>query len=356
MKAATHEPLEPYKAALGQWLPGAVLAKPLTLRGPDAIIRWTRKGNTVTFVAEHKRHLGTQDVGLVVAQLEQWLTIAKGRNRRGLVLAPYVRNEQAIELRARGIDYLDLVGNAHLEAPGVFVHVEGKKPDKKDQRPPQGRLTKGWVKTVMALIVRPELTNGPYRPLAAAADVALGTVTACMRDLEARGFLRETARKRTIVNVPDLVALWVHTYGDVLRPKLRVRHFQMREEQMRARWEQLDRVLTPRGIPWALTGADGAAVQKDFFRAAETEIYADPGQLEGRDILTALIAQPAVRHGNLRVIEPPAPLALVRTGEGVRPPTAPDLLIYAELRLRRTGQANEAAEMLLPEFLADAKH
>lgn len=349
-----HENLEPYQKALARWLPRALLAKPPTPRGPDATVRWTRGGNTVTFVIEHKRHLATQNIRLVAAQLEQWVATAKGRNRRGLLIAPYVRNEQAAALCARGIDYLDLVGNAHLEAPGVFVHVEGKRPEK-DPRPAQGRLTKGWVKTVMALLVRPELVDGPYRPIADAADVALGTVTACMRDLEVRGFLRDTARERMIVNRPDLVALWVPTYGDVLRPKLQVRHFQMRETEMRARWAQLNHVLTPRGIPWALTGADGAAAQHDFFRAAETEIYADPGRLEGPDILKALTAQPAVHRGNLRVIEPPGPLALVQNAGEPHPPRAPLLLTYAELCLRHTDQANEAAEMLLPELLADAK-
>ena len=348
------ETLEPYRRVLNRWLPGARLAKPAAPRGPDAFLRWIRGGHTVTFVVEHKRHLATQDVWVVAAQLERWLATAKGRNPRALLLAPYVRIEQGAALRERGIDYADLVGNAHVEAPGVFVHVEGKRPDK-DQQPAQARLTKGWVKTVMALLIRPDLLQGPYRPIAETADVALGTVTTCMKDLGARGLLRETAQRRTVTNVPDLVALWVQTYGDVLRPKLPARHFQMRETQMRARWEQLNRVLTRRAIRWALTGADGAAVRKDFFRAPDTEIYADPRQLENREVLKELVAQPAARHGNLVVIEPPGPLALPPKETTAVPPTAPVLLTYAELRLRGTEQANEAAEMLLHELLVDAQ-
>ena len=345
-----------YTDALKHWLPGARLVTPATLHGLDAIIRWTRGDTTIHFAAELKRHLGTQDVRLVAAQLERWLTAPNGRVRRGLLLAPYVRRQQAVELQDRGIDYLDLAGNAHLEAPGVFVHVEGKRPAK-DALPPEGRLTKGWTKTVMALLVRPELVAGPYRPIAEVADVALGTVTVCMNDLKRRGFLQEAKGQRVLVKVPDLVALWIPTYGDVLRPKLRVRHFQMRETEMRRRWEVLGRVLVARGIRWALTGADGAAVRKDFFRAAETEIYANPHQLEGRDILEELVAQPAAHRGNLLVIEPPAPLALPLVPiDTPHPPTAPPLLIYAELRLRGTDQANEAAEMLLPELMVRGDH
>ena len=360
--------LTPYRTLLKRWLPGAGLTAdnqaPPARGGPDAFLNLTAQGNPLTFVVEYKRHVATQDIRLVTAQLEQHLATAEnlhGKALRGLLLAPFIRPRQAAELRARGIDYVDLAGNVHLEGPGVYVHVEGKRPDK-DERVRPGRLTRGWVKIAMALLVRPELRPGPYRPIAAAAGVAVGTVGACMKDLEARGHVEAGVHGRTFLNLPDLVALWVQTYGDVLRPRLRVRHFQMRDVQARARWQRLEGTLGPRQVAWALTGADGAAARNDFFHAPETEIYADPNEFEQRDVLADLGAQPAVRHGNLRVIEPPGPVALsnrTRTepANGLLPdlPVAPLLLVYAELRLRRTDQANEAADMLLPELLADAQ-
>ena len=360
--------LTPFKPLLERWLPGAGLtadnqAAPAP-GGPDVFLNWTAQGKPLTFVVEYKRHLATQDIRLVAAQLEQHLATTEhlhGRALRGLLLAPFIRPRQAAELRARGIYYVDLAGNVHLEGPGVYVHVEGKRPDK-DERVRPGRLTRGWVKTVMALLVRPDLRPGPYRPIAAAAAVALGTVTACMKDLEARGHVKDGVHGRTFLNLPDLVALWVQTYGDVVRPRLRVRHFQMRDVQARARWQRLEETLASRQVAWALTGADGAAVRNDFFHAPETEIYADPAEFEKRDVLAELGAQPAVRHGNLRVIEPPGPLAVPLRESGAHagerladPPVAPLLLVYAELRLRRTDRANEAADLLLPQLLADAQ-
>ena len=78
--------------------------------------------------------------------------------------------------------------------------------------------------------------------------------------------------------------------------------------------------------------------------AEETEIYAPFRLLEDREVQEALIAQPAARRGNLLVIEPPGPLAIPKTDtDGV--PTAPALLVYAELRYRGTGQALEAADL-----------
>ena len=340
-----------YEERLRQWLPAAKL-KP-TAGGPDALVRWTRAGKTVTFVVEHKRHLPTLDIRLVAAQLERQLSTVKQRNTRGLLLAPYVRAEQGEALRQRGIDYLDLVGNAHLEAPGVFVHVEGKRPDKTHVQTAT-RLTKGWVKTVMALLIKPELLKGPYRPIAQTADVALGTVTVCLKDLERRGLLN-THGERRFTNVTEAIALWVQAYREVLRPKLRVRHFQMRETNARARWQQLRQTLTRHDVPWALTGADGAAIRNEFLVVRETEIYADPSRFEQRDLLKELVAQPTARQGNLRVIEPPGPLAFPPPEDGGDPPIAPPLLLYAELRLRGGEQADEAAEMLLPQLIANGK-
>ena len=69
----------------------------------------------------------------------------------------------------------------------------------------------------------------------------------------------------------------------------------------------------------------------------------------------ALIAQPAVRGGNLLIIEPPGPIVIPEAANDELP-IAPDLLAYAELRYRGTGQALEAAELLLPTVLDHATH
>ncbi len=345
--------LLPYEKILEKWLPGMRLARAGAPVPADALLRWRRGGKHVRYIVAHRKHLATQDVRVVVADLERIRATFPTR-ARVLVMAPHVRVEQGTVLQRHAIDYIDLAGNVHLDAPGTFVHVEGKRPAERQARA-RARLTMGWVRTVMALLIRPELAIGTYRPLAGAADVALGTVTTCLNDLQARGFLRETAKGRVFTNRADLVALWVPAYGEALRPKLHDRHFQMREGDMRARWGRLDEVLTARGVRWALTGADAAAIGADFLRAAETEIYVAAGAFEDREILTALPAQPALRSGNLRVLDPPGPLAFPAPDDERHPPRAPLLLAYAELRLRGTEQANEAADMILPQVLEDAR-
>ena len=349
--------LDLYRPALQKWMPKAeIRAAGKALARFDGIVTWKTPEGPLRYLVEEKRHLRHQDVGVVVEQLNRRRADlpADHADDRLLLLAPHVRPQQAAVLERAEIDYLDLAGNAHLQAPGLFVHVEGRQPPK-EPMPAPGRPQKGWIKTVMAILIRPELTNAPYRTLADQADVALGTLAGCMNDLTARGLLLDGKGGRRVADRQALVALWVQAYIEGLRPKLKERRLQVRAEEKQEIWTRLETVLRERAQQWALTGADAAERRTHFFRAEETEIYAPIRALEDRETQKALVAQPAVRGGNLLVIEPPGPLAIPEAADGGLP-VAPDLLAYAELRYRGTGQALEAAELLLPRVLDDAAH
>lgn len=339
--------LTPYRARLAKWLPGATIATARMQGGADGRLTWRRAGKPVIYTLEHKANIATQDVHAVAQRLEHLARADKPDGCKLLLLAPLIRREQGLVLQEHGIDYLDLAGNAHLEAPGLYVHAEGLRPI---NRPKAARITRGWTKTVMALLIQPALVQKPYRPIAEAADVALGTVMMCFTDLTARGFAAGQGRKRTLLNLPDLLALWVQAYVETLRPRLKERRFQMKATDKHERWERFGRVFATHGIGWALTGADAAYLLEPHLRTAETEIYAKLDHVDDRDVLRALEMQPAVR-GDVIVIEPPAPIVLPETTPQAGPPIAPDLLTYAELRYRADDQANEAADLLLPRVL-----
>ncbi len=349
--------LDLYRLTLQKWMPKAKLHAPArAVARFDGIVTWETPEGPLRYLVEEKRHLRHQDVGVIVEQLNRRRADlpTEHADDRLLLLAPHVRPQQAAVLERAEIDYLDLAGNAHLHAPGFFVHVEGRQPPKQT-RPAPARPQRGWIKAVMAILIRPALTNAPYRTLADHADVALGTLTACMNDLAARGLLLDGKDGRRIADRQALVALWVQAYVEGLRPKLRERRFQVRAGEKQEIWTRLHTVLGARAQQWALTGADAAERRTHFFRAEETEIYAPLRTFEDRETQKALIAQPAVRGGNLLIIEPPGPLVIPEAANDELP-LAPDLLAYAELRYRGTGQALEAAELLLPTVLNHATH
>lgn len=355
VRRARKADLHLYRAALDKWIPKAEIRPPARpLERFDGVVAWRTAGQTIRYLLAVKRHFRHQDAAVIAEQLNRRRAELTGGHRgdRLLLLAPHVRAQQAAVLEGAGIDYFDLAGNVHLTAPGHFVHVEGKQPPRERVTAPV-RPHKGWIKAVMALLVRPELVDAPYRLVAEAADVALGTVAKCMRDLAVRGLLRDQQGGRTITDRQALVALWVQGYVEVLRPGLKERRFQVRTDGRPQLWARLRAVLAEREQRWALTGADAAARRDGFFRAEETEIYAPVSVLDDRAVQKALVAQPAVRGGNLVVIEPPGRLAIPDPIGGTVP-VAPELLAYAELRYRGTGQATEAADLLLPRVLGDA--
>ena len=251
-----------------------------------------------------------QDVAVIVDQLNRRRADLPTEHAedRLLLLAPHVRAQQAAALERAEIDYLDLAGNVHLNAPGLFVHVEGRKPPKEPATGP-GRPQKGWIKAVMAILIRPDLVNAPYRALAEEADVALGTIAKCMNDLALRGLLLDQKDGRTIPDRQALVALWVQAYVEGLRPKLKERRFQVRAEESRRLGSPPRRSRRAR----TTLGPDRRrcrGVAYPLLQGGRDRIYAPIRAIEDRDIQRALVAQPAVRGGNLLIIEPPGPLAV----------------------------------------------
>lgn len=346
--------LDLYRPTLDKWMPTAEVRPPAGPLAPfDGLLAVRIGGKTIRYLVEEKRHFRHLDAAVVAEQLNRRRAALPRTHAddRILLLAPHVRDQQAPVLERAGIDYIDLAGNVHLNTPGLFVHIQGRRPPKERATAPI-RPHKGWIKTVMALLVQPDLVNAPYRVLADEGDVALGTVARCLNDLTLRGLLLGRRGERTLPDRPALVALWVQAYIEALRPKLPARRFQVRVDEKPQLWARLRTVLAERGQRWALTGADAAGMHDPYFRAEETEIYAPIRVLDEREAQKALMAQPTARGGNLLVIEPPGPLALPQI-HGNAVPTAPDLLAYAELRYRGTGQALEAAELLLPKVLGD---
>jgi hypothetical protein len=341
-----------YRPILDRWFPDAAVRPAFGPDGGhDGLVIHKASGREIRYLLQEKRHLRHQDAAVVADQLNRRQADRAGRKAgdRILVLAPHVRPQQAALLERAGIDYVDLAGNAHLEAPGRLVHIEGRRPPKTTEPTPT-RPQKGWIKAVMGLLVEPALADAPLRTLAKRADVALGTAAACIKDLTARGILLEGKSGREVADRATLLGLWLPAYVEGLRPRLPERRLQLHVDDKAQIWNKLQTVLAKRGDRWALTGADAAEQRTHAFRADETEIYAAVHVFDDPEVQRALVAQPAARGGNLIVIEPPGPLAVPIATPG-NLPQAPDLLAYAELRYRGTDQAREAAELLLPGIL-----
>lgn len=332
---------------LAAWLPTAKIT-PAPHGQADGVLVWQGPRGAVRWVVAFKNHLPQQDIQVLANRLAQLIeTLPKLKaTTRALLLAAYVPPKQAEFLRRRGIDYADDAGNVHLDAPGVLIHVEGKRPDRTNTKP-RG-ITKGWVKVVLAGLLRPTLFEGPYHELAAAAGVTAPTVMTCLRDLQRRGLLDARGRhRRTLIGRRELLPLWTHAYVNTLRPRLNERRLRVQKAVPDDLLRRVQEVLKAHDIAWCTTGATTALALTHYYQTDVTEIYAAPDAITDA-VARELKAQPTQGEANLIVIEPPIPNLVRQTTQDDAVPTAPALLAYAELRYHGTGQANDAAELLLP--------
>jgi hypothetical protein len=330
------------------WLPGAKIERPPDAAAVDAVLVWKGPKATVRYAVEFKKHLPQLDIQVLARRLERHAKNLRTKpNARPLLLAPYVPPRQATFLRDRGIDYVDEAGNAHLHAPGVLVHIEGKRPGV--ARTTRGGITRGWVKVVLAGLLRPALFEGPYHQLAAAAGVTPPTVMTCLRDLRRRGLLDARGPRRRLVGRRELLPLWTEAYVNTLRPRLPERRFRiLLGDDVETGLVRINDVLKAHRIEWCLTGAAAALKLTHYYRTGVIEIYAAPRAITD-GIARELRAQPTEGEANLVVIDQPIPGIVPKLPEAKTDlPVAPALLAYAELRFHGTGQANEAAELLLP--------
>jgi len=297
----------------------------------DTRLRLRHGGRKYMYVAEMKRDVSRNNAHFIAKEVNE---NARRKKTRALLLTEYLTDEVAAILRAMDVQYLDTAGNAYIKAGGVHVLIEGKR-RKKRVPVEDGPHPFGWagLKVVFVLLCAKELRNAPYRDIAKAAGVALGTVAAVMTNLEKRHFLMTVGGGIRLRNERELVKLWIAAYIEKLRPKLLLGRYD---------------AITPLNfdvLPQdALAGAETAAARLQRYLVA------------GRDTLYITSEQkPLIQQLQLRKA-PEGTLELRRRFWNFDYPeqelgVVPPLLIYADLVAVGDPRTIEAAEMLYDEFL-----
>ena len=179
------------------------------------MLRLDAPGVDRQFVVEIKTRLTQATLGMAVHQLERF-------PQKGLIVTDYVNPKMAERLKAMDMPFLDVAGNAYLNEPPVYVYIKGNKPvEKPHRKPPTRAFQPTGLKVLFALLCHPRLENAPYRDIAKAAGVALGTVGWVITDLKELGYLVDMGKRgRRLTNKEKLIERWVTTYPELLRPKL----------------------------------------------------------------------------------------------------------------------------------------
>lgn len=285
-------------------------------------------------IVEIKYALKPTTLGHAVAQLQRF-------GRPGLLVTRHVAPPMAERLKQLDVPFLDTVGNAYLRTPKMLIYVTGRKPK---QPAPTEHTVRAFrptgLKVIFAILCVPELTQAPYRKVAAEAGVALGTVGWTFYDLRQLGYFRPTRRRGGIIEKRDqLIDAWVEAYPQQLRPRLRPRRFRVKEIDW---WKTED--LTKLDM-W-LGQEPAAALLTRHLRPELITVYGD----KHFDALARKIQPVKDDHGNLEVLQKfwnfkPA------TAWTKDYPVIPPLLIYADLVATGDARNLEAAKMIREQFI-----
>jgi hypothetical protein len=163
------------------------------------------------FAVEYKSRANAADVLAALRVVQEWAP-AWGKKVIPLVVVPYMgKVGQQLCLKA-GVNWLDLSGNAHLEAQGLHVHVEGK---------PNQFTRRGRPSTVFApksariarwLLIHPDQGFSQQR-LSEATGLDKGLTSRVVRELEKQHLVaREPSGAVKVANFDAMLEGWREVY------------------------------------------------------------------------------------------------------------------------------------------------
>lgn len=283
------------------------------------------------FALETKRTLNKATLGQLY-QLTRTATLPT------IVATDYVNRNMAETLRKANILFIDTAGNALINADNIFVHVVGQKRPTPDgaSKPPTQALRAPGLKLILTLLDDDALLNRPYRQIAEATDVALGTITNVFNDLEELGFLQTIGDKRRLLNRDELLHQWAAAYIEKVRDKERIGRFTTTDWYA---WTDAD--LERLGAYWG--GEVAAARMTEFLKPETATLYLTkpPGRLQ---------AELQLRR------DPNGPIELLRAfwppGIRLNDQCAPPIVVYADLLAIGDDRTLETARLLYEKYVA----
>lgn len=317
-------------------------AKPKTGKGADTWLRVGRGGDRVLYAVTVRKRPAAAALGAMLH------TVA-GANGRAMVIADYVAPTVALRLREKGVAFVDAVGNAWIEQPGLVVWRTGNSPVRAPKATQAVRVFQpAGIQAVFALLCNPERANAPVREIADAAGVAHGTVGHVLDDLRRMGYIvelgrregaRGRARQRRLLQRRRLLDLWVEAYAQVLRPRLNPHRYRPLNALATEWWKK----GTYHEIGAWLGGEGAAEMLTHYLKPQDIIIYADDRAAFLKK--HRLVADP---QGTVIILDRFWRFEYEWEFRDVVPP----VLIYADLLATGDDRCRETAVMVYDKYLA----
>lgn len=307
----------------------------------DAMIRFDIAGHTFEMPAAVS--VGVESLQAALAALRRRGGPPVPGERPLMLVAPYFSAELAARLTEHDIPFLDTAGNASLIQPEATVMISGRpKPARTPRRQASRATTPKGLAVMFALATQPGLVAQPYRAIAAASGVALGTVNLAMDDLIARGLVAQRRNgERLMPDWPRFLQEWVALYPSRLRAKLPARRFAAIAPDW---WRGFDFAA----FDARLGGEAAADLLTHDLKPAAITVYTH-GAVPNRLLLQARLRPD--EHGDVELLEAFWPRSPALDWHEQDVPLVPPLLIYADLVSSGDSRNLAAAERIHDRYL-----
>jgi hypothetical protein len=253
------------------------------------------------------------------------------------LVVPYMRAAGARAARERGLNWIDLSGNAHLFGDGYYIHVEGRPDQLRSRGRPSSPFASKSARVARLLLLDPARW---WRQAELAEDARLddGHVSRIVRRLEQEQLLSRE-RRRVRPRDPDLLLdAWVDDYR-FDRHDIITGHISGSGPEL---VEQLHGHLNETGIGHAFTGLPAAWLLDRYarFRLCSVYVHGDP-----RAAADAIGLRRNERGANVQLIGPDDEGVFAGRRDVDEFPCVAPVQVYLDLR-QLPERAEDAAEEL----------
>lgn len=262
----------------------------------------------------------------------------KMKHENLIVIAEVVYPNIGEQLRRRGINYIDTLGNVFVKQNDIFLLIEGKKVEKPAMEKTGRAFNKTGLKFIYHLLTDKDFIGKTYREKAAICGTAIGNINYITNDLLNQGFLR--MKTKGIYYIPDrekLINQWVMFYDRKLKPDCLIGTFHFLEKERVKNWQEINLDFTR--TKWG--GEPAAEILTNYLKPEVFTIYT----AETRGELIRNYRLVPDENGEFRIYQ------LFWEVQDKNAKNVHPLIIFADLVNTANARTDELANLIYNEYL-----
>jgi hypothetical protein len=302
-----------------------------------------------TWLIECKSPGHAAAVDSAIRRLEGRRQHLRGKHALPLVAVPFMGESGKRLCEEHGVSWMDLAGNAHLRAPGLHIHIEGRPNRLKKVGRPENPFAPRSARIARRLLLEPQHFLS-QRELARLTGLGEGYVSRIVRKLEAEELLQRDEQGRVQPRAPELLLESWHERYDFQKHQILKGHVPARSAELLLR--SLSARLSEAGVGHAATGLAAAWKLTHFSAFRMVTLYV---QRLPFDVLESLSFREEARGANVWIVLPNDAGVFDGTEfrEGVR--CVSPVQVYLDLKAQ-PERSEEAAVSLRDEYLMWGQH